>query len=47
MVGDYINKMKTTFEFNFDFNKLLTAWIHKNMEVKRIYQLKKILFDYL
>ena len=39
-VGNYINTMKTTFEFNFDLNYVVKQHgIHTNIKVKRIYQL--------
>ena len=34
VVGDYINIMKTTFDFNFDFYPVLNSIIQK-METKR------------
>jgi len=43
VVGEYMYTMKTTFDFNFVFIKLLN--ILKNMETKRSCQLKKLFFD--
>ena len=35
VVGDYINKMKTTFDINFDlYHVVKHAWLHINIEVK-------------
>jgi len=48
VVGDYINTMKTTFDFNFDFYKAVkqhAADTHKHKNKEKM--LKKDLFDYL
>ena len=46
VVGDYINIMKTTFDFNLNLNRAIKQHgIH--IEVKRSYQFKNPLFDYL
>ena len=39
VVADFIDVMKTKFDFNFDLSSFLTAWIHKNMEIKRSFSL--------
>ena len=40
--------MKTTFEINFDLNYAVKQYgLHKNIEIKRIDHLKKLLFDYM
>ena len=41
MVGDYINTMKMTFDFNFDLNQAVKQHGHINIEVKKSYELKK------
>ena len=40
VVGDNINIMKTTFDLNFDFIKLLNSMDAHKMETKRSCQLK-------
>ena len=48
VVSDYINTMKTTFDFNFDFYKAVkqhAADTHKHKNKEKM--LKKDLFDYL
>ena len=47
VVGDFINTMKTTFDSNFDLYQAFKKWIYINIEVKRIGQIKKLIFDYL
>ena len=49
VVVDYINTMKTTFDFNFDLHKAVKqhGYTHINIEVKISCQLKDDLFDYL
>ena len=44
VVGDYINIMKTTFDFNFIYIKLLNMDTLKNMKTKKSCQLKKLIF---
>ena len=44
VVGDSINTIKTTFDFNFDLNY---EHININIEVKRSFEFTKLLFDYL
>ena len=46
MVGNYTKTMKKTFEFNFDLNYAVKQHGYiENIEVKRIYYSKKLLFD--
>ena len=47
VVGDYINRMKTTFDFNFDLHQAVKQHGYINKEVKKSCQLKKLLFDCL
>ena len=48
LVGDYINTMKTTFDFKFDLYKAVKQQRYTiNIEVKRNCQLKNLYFDYL
>ena len=49
VVGDYINTMKTNFDFNFNLYKAVKqyGYAHINIEVKISCQLKDDLFDYL
>ena len=49
VVGDYINTMKTNFDFNFNLYKAVKqyGYAHINIEVKISCQLKEDLFDYL
>ena len=49
VVADFINIMKTTFDFNFDLYQAFKQdvyCIHKNMETKRSCRLEQLLFYY-
>ena len=46
MEGDYINIIKTTFDFKFDLCSALYSMYKQNMETKRSCKLNKLLFNY-
>ena len=46
VVGDYINIMKTTFDFHFDFNQAFKQNEYENNGNKEKLSIKKLLFNH-